>query len=195
MINLLYFILGSLLTFLLSSYFKGLIERWRRRPSWNTFFKCLTDKRVLEPIQAEKPDVIIGINNGIVPASILATNLGIEDLHYYHIFPEVDDDGTRKDPKFHELKCNLSGKRILIVDDQLFSGKTMDAMYRFVLSQPGVQKSKVVRLALFRQPLAIQELELPSPGILGGAIRRVPWSFTKEHVFKTQRYKNHHECG
>jgi hypoxanthine phosphoribosyltransferase len=162
------------------------MERWRLRPSWSTYYKCLAAKQVIEPIRDFKPNVIIGVNNGIVAASIIATNFAVEDLVHYHVFPEVDDYGCRRDPSFHELKMDLAGKRILIVDDQLFTGRTMDAVYRFVLSQKGVDRKNVYRFALFCSQLGSERLEIPSFGRLRGAIRRVPWSFTKEHKEKTQ---------
>lgn len=186
MSNVLFFLLGSLVTFLLSPWFKEALERWRRRPSWDAFMHCLKDSEVLDYCTKLTPDVIIGVNNGIVAASVLATNFGIENLFYFNVYPELDADSTRKDPKCPPIPIELASKRILIVDDQLYTGRTMDAVYRHVLAQPGVRREMVARLALFRSILVSARFELKSPGRLSGSIRRVPWSLTSEHARRGQ---------
>jgi hypothetical protein len=79
--NILVGILASFLSGLIfSRTFQDLFLRMQRRISWNTFIKALTDSRVLRDLDRIAPDLIIGLNDGIVPGAILARNLQINDL-------------------------------------------------------------------------------------------------------------------
>jgi hypoxanthine phosphoribosyltransferase len=189
MVEFFYFLLGVLATILLSPWFKESIARIRKRPSWKTFFNCLTSDRVIKHITDpdKRPDIIIGLNNGIVAGSILATNLGVEDIYYYHAFPTFDDNGHRKEPHFRELPVDLTNKRVLIIDDQYYSGYTMKCLYDHILKMKGADPKNIDRYAVFRfdSPVNRGKLEIEPCGTLTGAIKGVPWSFTRDHMNMT----------
>lgn len=184
--TLLSFVGGAILTIVFSPWFKGLFEKWRLRPSWKTFYKCLTNEKNISAIQENKPDVLIGLNNGIVPASILATNLGIESLYYFHNYPSVAENGTREIPKFHDIDIDLTDQKILIIDDQLHEGHTMDTFYRHLIENLKLNEANISRLALFKGRYSLQKLEFESPEKLRSPIRKVPWSFSSEHKSNAQ---------
>lgn len=182
---LLYFVLGIVATVVLSSVFREFVARRRRRVSWSAFYRSLTAPSVLHEIEPpeKRPDVIIGLNNGIVPASMLATNFGIQDIYYFHMFPELGPDGYRRQPKLKPRGLDLAGKRVLIVDDQSYTGKSMEALYRHLISQEGAEPEKVVRFACFEyhSMIDVVPLDIRAPHRTRGAIKRVPWSFSDEH--------------
>lgn len=68
------------------------------RLTWRAFLKTLTSDDVLvhfgEP--KHKPDILIGVNDGIVPAAILAVNYDVPELHFLHIPAEFNGNGTRR---------------------------------------------------------------------------------------------------
>lgn len=70
-----------------------------------------------------KPDIVIGIaRGGVVPARLLASRLHVEDMY----FLTVKKEGKKRLMR-NEITENLSGKNILLVEDMLESGKSLEA--------------------------------------------------------------------
>ena len=74
-------------------------------------------------------DLVVGIaTGGIVPASLIAFHLQ-KELEIVQFNYRDEDNTPRYDAPqlLKALKSNLSGKRILLVDDVSVSGKTLEA--------------------------------------------------------------------
>ena len=173
-------------TIVVSDRFREYILRKRIIISWKNFFNTLTDERVVSILtnKETKPDIIIGLNNGIVPASIIATNLGIEELYYYHMFPSIDNKGCRSNlVNINNRNLDLSEKKVLIVDDQTYTGESMNTLYNHLLTMKGAKAENIKRFAVFKYQSNIHNprLDIPAPGKISGAIKKIPWSFISEH--------------
>jgi hypoxanthine phosphoribosyltransferase len=182
--NVISLIIGIAATILFSNVFWEFIKKKQVIITWKNFFKTLTDEKFIRSISTEngKPDIIIGLNNGIVPASILATNLGVEEIYYYHMYPRIDRDGCRLNPIINERKIDLTGKYVLIVDDQSYMGKSMEALYDHLLTMKGADENLIKRAAIFEyEGIDRVRLDIPAPGKIKGAIKKIPWSFLHEH--------------
>ena len=185
LINFLYFAGGVGATVVFSERFKEYVKKRQVVITWKYFYRTLTNKKTLRLIQHpnNKPDIIIGLNNGIVPASIIATNLGIEELYYYHMFPLIDKNNCRIGHQpINERKIDLTGKRVLIVDDQSFKGDSMKSLYEHLLSMNGADPKLIKRYAVFvYKSEENKQLDIPTSGIIDGPIKKIPWSFDSGH--------------
>jgi len=127
------------------------------------------------------PDVIVALNDGIVPAAFVARNLRIHDVHYVvHDFDRKS--GQVEVSTLSELKADLRGKRILLIDDQIYSGRGMEAVYARLLSL-GAEPESINRAALFRYENAPYRppLEIEAPRSTRGTVKVAPWSYTPAH--------------
>lgn len=94
--------------------------------SWEQVDKCV--KSIAEKLKDEKFDAVISIGRGgMIPARLLAEEL---DIHTAYI---IDAKAYTKDDKFGEMHIedlNISKDvhNVLVVDDVLFTGKTLDAV-------------------------------------------------------------------
>ncbi len=183
-----FFLTGVTVTIVLSPWFRELVAKLTRRPSWRTFYRNLTTPDLIRYLsqEATRPDIIVGLNNGIVGASILATNFEIEELYYFHSFPKYLAGGGRVEPTFTPRDIEIADKNVLVVDDQIYSGGTMRALCQHLRSLEGGDTAKIVRFAVFRykNPLWKEQLEIPSRGELTGAIKSVPWILVDAHEIR-----------
>jgi len=182
MIGLLYFLGGVLVTYVLSRPGLELVQRLRRHITWKRFGSALksTFRNYLEHSEW-KPDVIIGLNSGIVPASILALNLRVHDIYFYELFP-LYRDGRREQGEVQDKGIDLSGKNVLIVDDQVLTGKSLEALYRHIISRAKADPKRIKRLALFRfrSGAGAVELDIPCADYILGSLKREPWIFARD---------------
>ena len=74
-------------------------------------------------------DMVVGIaTGGIIPASLIAFNLQKElEIVQFNYRDENNTPRYENPQLLKELKRDLSGKRILLVDDVSVSGKTLEA--------------------------------------------------------------------
>lgn len=90
-------------------------------------FETITTR--IREIEFPEVDVVVGIaTGGIVPASLIAFYLQ-KELEIVQFNYRDEDNSPRYDTPqlLAELKMDLSGKRILLVDDVSVSGKTLEA--------------------------------------------------------------------
>ncbi len=90
-------------------------------------FKQITER--LQTIEFSEFDVVIGIGSGGVPAAtMVAYHLNTELLVMTLNYRDEQNKPRYELPKvLHKPEWDLTGKRILLVDDVSVSGKTMNA--------------------------------------------------------------------
>jgi hypoxanthine phosphoribosyltransferase len=182
--ELVYFLLGSVVSVALSPVAPWLMHRLNKTISWRQFFKGLSDPAIQNQIVpgGRAPDVIIGVNSGIVPASILALNLFVSKLVFIHTMPEYDQVGVRATPPKETLDKigNISNLRVLIVDDQYYSGDTMAAIFALVKSLPGADSATIQRFAVSAYKSITKKVNLDvQPRLqINGVLKKVPWVFS-----------------
>jgi len=121
------------------------------RIDWTRFEELITE--VVKKVRSEyQVDVVVGVGkSGLIPAAIVAKKLGVAE--FYSVAARFYDDG--KPPKkildrpriTHQSVGDLSGKRVLVVDDFSRSGLTLFKVKRLLLGKGAeVVKTAVVVL-------------------------------------------------
>jgi hypoxanthine phosphoribosyltransferase len=177
-------------------------DRWFRykgRISWNDFFAKLRDPRVLSAIvkDGRKPDIIIGVNSGIVPAAIIAFNYEITRLFYLSTMPAYDKRGHRIALDIDLSGINIEGKYVLIVDDQYVSGETMRIVRDAVEELPGAETAVIKTFAVYAHdtPTRPISLDIQPPGRVSTLIPKAPWIFSAtvdKHYLERSRKEDVH---
>jgi len=183
MIELVYFLGGAFLTYVVSQPGLELLSKVRRHITWRRFRRALKKTFVDEFEKLDwRPDVIVGLNSGIVAAGILALNLRIPEIYFYNILP-IFRGGQRVQPAVPDKGISLAGKNVLLVDDQLYTGKSMDELYNHLVRDASAEPERIKRYAVFRFKSAagrVQHLEIPEGGHVLGSVKGVPWIFAKD---------------
>jgi len=180
---------GCAVTFLVglvsSPFFHDFLLRRCRRISWRRFMKSLRHPHVLKALHRAGPDLIICLNDGIVPGAILARNLQINDV----VYCRVENPG--KDDQFiHGLEnVEIMNRRVLLIDDQILSGENMKAAYGAIKNLPNAESARISRMAVFQydSPPTPHSLEIPSVSKTKGKIKIEPWSFSDYHRSRAVR--------
>lgn len=170
------FILGVIVSYLLSEPGLARIDRARRKVSWRAFGATVRRSVVRVASSDFQPQVIIGLNSGIVPASIIALNLRVADLYFFEALP-LYENGVRKQTEFRDIpNLDVSGKRVLIVDDQAYTGRSLDAMVLY-LEGKGAQRELIQTHVLyeFRGGAGGASVSLPAIHSVQGKVKRMPW--------------------
>jgi len=102
-------------------------------PSWHEIDIMLN--RLAEILKRDgfRPDIIVGVSRGgLIPAAVLSDRLGVDcdsvGLRYYKSVRN-----TEEKPKITQhISCDLSGKKVLIVDDVADTGHSLQAVKRYV---------------------------------------------------------------
>jgi hypoxanthine phosphoribosyltransferase len=186
MIGALYFLGGLLVAFAVSQPGLDTIDRMRSHISWRRFAKAV--RHCLAELEAQKwqPDVIVGLNSGVVPASIIALNLRVSDLLFYDCLPSYVDSERRVRP-IEDKHIDLSGKNILVVDDQAYTGKSLERIYDHLVIVAHADPDRIRRYVLFTYRHIIftyetdpaeLELEVPAFGHVAGGVKQMPWVFS-----------------
>jgi len=120
-------------------------------PSWNQIYRLLLKQGAKICRGGFKPDVIVGISRGgWIPARVLSDLLGNPNLanvkaEFYTGIAE-----SRKEPTLTQcLSANVSGKRVLIVDEVADSGRSLQLVVAHVLEKGA---SVVKTATLYRKP-------------------------------------------
>ena len=185
MFSFIYFILGIVLTIILSAPGIEIIQRIRKRLTWKAVMKALRNSSLKSQIDKFKPDVIVGLNSGIVPASILALNYDIEELVFYNVLSEYDENGKEVETPIPDKEISFSGKRILLIDSQAYSGRSMNRLFRHLQTK---NPEEIKKLAIFKYLSVGSRLDLDfeSPGKIKGQVKIEPWVFSSRllHYYK-----------
>lgn len=110
--------------------------------NWEAFKK---EVHKLSEQVSEKPDVIIGITRGgIIPARLLSAYLKIEKMHCISV-------GKNGSERFisTEIKDDLRGKNILLVEDILETGRSLQVAKSY-LEKKG---AKIKTATLYTMPI------------------------------------------
>jgi len=96
-----------------------------------------------------KPETIIGLaRSGFVPSRLLSDFLGITDLVCLKVEHWLDTTGEHKDEATipYRVPFKIEGKKVLVVDDIVDTGKSMDASINYIkMFKPKEVKSAVMQ--------------------------------------------------
>jgi hypoxanthine phosphoribosyltransferase len=175
------FLAGVIISYLLSQPGLELLRRLRRQVSWRHFHHAVEE--TLRQIKAEgwRPDVIVGLNSGIVPASIIALNLRVDQLYFYDILPQYRG-RNRINGTIRDKHINLSGKNVLVIDDQAYTGRSLESLVQHLTAHAAVDPDRLKRKALFVHASGAGpvELDLPSAFSIYGRVKKMPWVISEE---------------
>jgi hypoxanthine phosphoribosyltransferase len=115
---------------------------------------------IIEKMKEEnfEPDIIVSIaRSGLIPASLIAYTLGNKQLYVIKVdFSKVQKDGKDQELRdkpiiSQELSRDVSGLKILVVDEMVVSGSTLKLVKSYMdLKNPAEVKYTV----LYKQPWA-----------------------------------------
>lgn len=146
-----------------------------RRLSWKDIDTAI--KKVQPDIIAAKPDVVVGISDGIVPGAIIALNLRIPALYWLDM-PIIFDEGKRQTTITGDVG-DLTGKTVLVVDNHIYTGTNMKAAVQFLETK---NPRQIKTLVLFKQTVKTLAFEPDFYAFeVSGEVKRVPWGFREEH--------------
>lgn len=87
--------------------------------SWES---VLQDVKMLSQQIKCTPDIIVGVaRGGVLPAVFLSKHLGVEET----FFLKVKKEGEQR-VLLQEVACSVRGKKILVVDDMIETGKGLE---------------------------------------------------------------------
>lgn len=186
--DLVFLLIGIGATIALSGPFLWIVrERWfrlKRRISWRSFYSKLSNPNLRAAIEIDgrRPDIIIGVNSGIVPAAILAYNYQICDLIYVLSMPIYNASWDRQCHNIHFPKVDITEKYVLIVDDQYYSGDTIRAVREEVGRLPGADHAMIKTFAIFAYdtPARPVRLDIQPLGKVQGVLAKAPWVFSQD---------------
>jgi hypoxanthine phosphoribosyltransferase len=170
-------VVGSLIAiWQLTIYFQD-----RDRLSWRVVEKCM--KSILKTMHQTnyRPDLIVGVGRGgAIVAGMLAGNLGHVPL--FVVDTEIDRTtrSVKANIRFQGLLPDVTGKKVLVVVGELYSGEDLRTVTEFVESHKPAQ---VLTMSLFSHPAASI-----TPDYLGRQTKRpldAPWRISD--VYRTRR--------
>jgi hypoxanthine phosphoribosyltransferase len=145
---------------------------------WDMFYNLA--RRVADKINASdyKPDVIVGLaRGGWVLARVLCDFVGVKDLFSLkveHWGVTATPDGTAK--LKHDLNVELTGKKVLVVDDITDTGESMKVAVKYIESLKPVEVKTAtlqhIRSAKFKANYVGEEIDW--------VWVIFPWNFTED---------------
>jgi hypoxanthine phosphoribosyltransferase len=170
-------VIGSLIAiWQLSIYLKD-----RDRLTWRVVERSM--RSVIKSMQRVnyKPDLIIGVGRGgAIVAGMLAGNLGHVPLFVVDTELNRTTRIAKADIRFPDLMPDVSGKKVIVVVGELYSGEDLRSVVHFVESHgPG----EIDTMSLFSHPACAI-----TPDYLGKQTRRpldAPWRMTD--IYRTRR--------
>lgn len=120
---------------------KGTAREW----SWSEFDRAI-QALAQEITEDFEPDAVVGIaHGGVFVGGALARSLGCEFVPV-RISRRSRDQAVRKAPKsFQEMPAGLKGRKILLADDVVASGDTLE-LARALLDKVGVEEVRTACL-------------------------------------------------
>lgn len=159
--------------------FLGVRITFRKKISWKEIEKAF---KIVEPeIRRMAPDVIVGLSDGVVIGAIIATNLRIPLFYTIDISLTYDKNGVRI-VNLQENIGDLTGKKVLVVDNHLYTGTNMKAAVEFLKRK---KPKEIKTLVFFKHEVEgaayKPDIYAYSISIKEGKRKKVPWSYTQEH--------------
>ena len=166
------FVIGMLSLF-------GVTMSLKKRYPWKIVLRGIEDVSAQIEHQSPKPDTIIALGDGAVPAAVLALNLGISILYFIDA-PTVSR-GQKGGPSLDTsgLPPTLKGRRVLLVDNHIFTGVNMVAAVEIVRS---LEPEDVKTCAIFCLS-SVSSIISPdySYSIFDSQRIPIPWGYSKLH--------------
>ena len=154
----------------------GVTIRLRKKIYWCTIKKGF--KKLEQEIRRMKPEVVVGLADGRIIGAIIVSNLRIEHFYAIDIPVECDESGDRTTKILgKEHVGDLSGKKVLLVDNHVYTGVNMAAAFNFLKSK---NPAEIKTLVLFKHQIVKREIDYFAFEIKGKR-KVMPWSYTKEH--------------
>ena len=94
---------------------------------WHSIDKAFELVGWLGRVRRSAPTVIVAVNDGLVPAAIVARNLDVREVHY--VISDYDGEGNPTDSTVNQLSGDFKNKNILLLDDQVYKGDSMRFVY------------------------------------------------------------------
>jgi hypoxanthine phosphoribosyltransferase len=135
--------------------------------------------RLIPDVKDYKPDILVALADGAVPAAIIVLNCRIPYL--YFIDAPTGSRSSKKEGNIEtsSLPSTFNNKRVLIVDNHIYTGTNMRMAVNEIQSR-GAKEIKT--LALFKHSVATAVF---SPDYhaytVHGHVRSIPWSITDDH--------------
>jgi hypoxanthine phosphoribosyltransferase len=143
---------------------------------WRNIMVAL--QKIIPKILDRRPDVLIGIGNGMVTASMLAVNMESVVCYCLNMPVRRDEDKSRVATIIGEIG-DLTDKNVIIVDNHIYTGTNTKAALDFVKSKG---PKSVTTAVLFKHQDVPSVIE-PDIWICEEKTvpMTVPWSFTEVH--------------
>lgn len=124
-------------------------------------------------------NVIVSIGRGgMVPARILSDRLDIKDVYLYNIKLYKGIALRNSKPSVEPFNHNIEKKSVLLIDDILDSGVTLEKAYSEMMSK---RPLKVTTATLFCKETAITKPSFYSKFCIDNAWIVFPWEVISEH--------------
>jgi len=149
-------------------------------PTWNQIYAMLLRQAKKIRQSRFKPDIIVGVTRGgWIPARVLSDLLEISSLATVGVEFYLGVAETRKEPVLTQsVSASVTGKKVLLVDDVVDSGKSMQLVREHVLQQG----AREVRIAIvYAKPFSVTKPDYYKKGTRSWVV--FPWD-TKETVRK-----------
>lgn len=161
--------------------------KWRidikRNYTWNDIIKAI--KKLEADIKEYNPNVIIGLSNGLLAAAIIALNYRIQIL-YWIDSPVLFNEKAERTTNISCEIGDITNKKVLIVDDQLYIGKNIKDTID-ILKKQSPQEIKTLVLFKHTSRNALITPDYYAYEKDANDVRKVPWGFTAE--FKAAYFK------
>ncbi|WP_238019957.1 phosphoribosyltransferase family protein [Dactylosporangium sp. AC04546] len=151
--------------------------RVRRRYAWRSVLAGV--KRLAPEVQRFRPDAVVGLADGAVPAAILALNYRVQRLYFVDAPISGRRTGRGAELCLDGLPDDLSGMRVLIIDNHVYTGSNLAEAVRQVR---GRGAAEVVTMVVYRHVVAAP-VAVPDHAAYDFADRLIPipWSFSDGH--------------
>lgn len=160
-------------------------------PTWNKIYDSLLNQSQKIQKQTEKIDLILGISKGgLIPARILADFLQVSEIITIQVKFYIGIAQTHDEPIIIQpLTVNLSGKKILVVDDIADTGKSLKIVIEH-LESLGITEIKTATLYLNNRSVIKPDFyeEITDKWVVfPWEIKETVQKIVKEHKIKRER--------
>lgn len=149
----------------------------RRRAHYRDVIKAIS--KLDGVIRHHRFDVVVGLADGLVPAAIIALNFRIPEVYFIDATVSLRRGNQQMLPIDVSHIPNLPGKKVLLIDNHIYTGTNMRTTVAELASKNAVL---IVTMALFKHEMSTAVFE-PDHHVfkVNGRVRSVPWGITPEH--------------